>query len=88
MFSADVCQTENILAYAFGFKNQDFAVPLHYHPQIYEFVKVIRGAIAVSRYTILPDDQQEQAKRSIGQYASLSKTVAARFVAFETAEFP
>lgn len=85
MYYADVYQSEHIHVCLFGFKNQDFVFPLHDHPEIYGFLKVIRGAVAVNSYSLLPDDEQEQAKRSSSKrFASLSNIVAVRFVAFDT----
>ncbi|VDN18272.1 unnamed protein product [Gongylonema pulchrum] len=66
MYYADIYQSEYMHVCLFGFKDCDFVLPLHDHPGIYGFVKVIRGAITVNSYTELPS------------HAALRNIIAAR----------
>lgn len=62
MFYADVYQSSNIHVCLFGFKDRDFVLPLHDHPDMYGFVKVLRGAVSVSSFSDVPAGQHKNIK--------------------------
>lgn len=64
MYYIDIYESEHIHACLFGFKSCDFIFPLHDHPDMYGFVKVLRGALSVYSYTKLSHDEREAPKRN------------------------
>lgn len=76
MYYIDIYESEHIHACIFGFKSSDFLFPLHDHPDMYGFLKVLRGALAVNSYTELSHDEQEALKRTKSNALSSSITIA------------
>lgn len=58
MYYIDIYESERIHACLFGFKSRDFVFPLHNHPDMYGFMKVLRGALAINSYTELSHDER------------------------------
>uniref|UniRef100_A0AAF5PV35 Uncharacterized protein n=2 Tax=Wuchereria bancrofti TaxID=6293 RepID=A0AAF5PV35_WUCBA len=78
MYYVDIYESEHIHACLFGFKSCNFMFPLHDHPDMYGFVKVLRGALAINSYTKLSHDEQKILKRTKWNTLS-SNVVIARF---------
>uniref|UniRef100_A0A1I7VC95 2-aminoethanethiol dioxygenase n=1 Tax=Loa loa TaxID=7209 RepID=A0A1I7VC95_LOALO len=76
MYYVDIYESENIHACLFGFKSCDFSFPLHDHPDMYGFVKVLRGALAINSYTELSHGEREAMKRTESNGLSSNVTIA------------
>uniref|UniRef100_A0A915PT19 Cysteine dioxygenase n=1 Tax=Setaria digitata TaxID=48799 RepID=A0A915PT19_9BILA len=76
MYYADIYESEHIHVCLFGFKDCDFSFPLHDHPEMYGFVKVLRGGLAISSYTELSRDEQEALKGAKSKTLSSNVTFA------------
>ncbi|KAK0411870.1 hypothetical protein QR680_005888 [Steinernema hermaphroditum] len=59
MFSSDVFENDRIHCSIFGFRRMDDVLPLHDHPDMYGFIRVIRGQIQVDSYSWLNDESLE-----------------------------
>ncbi|CAG9539644.1 unnamed protein product [Cercopithifilaria johnstoni] len=76
MYYVDIYESEHIHACLFGFKSCDFLFPLHDHPDMYGFVKVLRGALAINSYTELSHDERETLQWTKSNALSSSVTIA------------
>ncbi|OZC05215.1 hypothetical protein X798_07834 [Onchocerca flexuosa] len=76
MYYADIYESEHIHACLFGFKSCDFLFPLHDHPDMYGFLKVLRGGLSVNSYTKLSRDEQEALKGIKSDALSANVTIA------------
>lgn len=76
MFYADIYQSHLLHMCIFGFKRRGSSLPLHDHPDMYGFVKVIRGEITVSSYSDIGFQEQNDLKQ--GPISESVRTV--RFV--------
>uniref|UniRef100_A0A0R3RVW0 2-aminoethanethiol dioxygenase n=1 Tax=Elaeophora elaphi TaxID=1147741 RepID=A0A0R3RVW0_9BILA len=76
MYYIDIYESEHIHACLFGFKSCDFHFPLHDHPDMYGFVKVLRGAVSINSYTELSYDEREALKRTKSNTVSSTVTIA------------
>ncbi|VBB31641.1 unnamed protein product, partial [Acanthocheilonema viteae] len=72
----DIYESEHIHACLFGFKSCDFLFPLHDHPDMYGFVKVLRGALGINSYTELSYDEKEALKWTKSNALSSNVTIA------------
>ncbi|KAK0394112.1 hypothetical protein QR680_000570 [Steinernema hermaphroditum] len=59
VFSSEVFQNERISCVIFGFRNKGDALPLHDHPDMYGFIRVVRGQIQIDSYSWLNDETLE-----------------------------
>ncbi|VDK75305.1 unnamed protein product [Onchocerca ochengi] len=76
IYYADIYETEHIHACLFGFKSCDFLFPLHDHPDMYGFLKVLRGGLSINSYTKLSRDEQEALKGIKSDALSSNVTIA------------
>ncbi|KAM3717644.1 2-aminoethanethiol dioxygenase [Dirofilaria immitis] len=76
IYYIDIYESEYIHACLFGFKNCNFLFPLHDHPDMYGFLKVLRGALSINSYTKLSHDEQEALKEIKSDALSPSVTIA------------
>lgn len=53
VFYADVYESNQIHTCLFGFKRAGNQIPLHNHPNMYGFIKVIRGSVQIRSYSWL-----------------------------------
>ncbi|VDM97896.1 unnamed protein product [Thelazia callipaeda] len=79
MYYADVYESEHIHVCLFGFKNCNFVFPLHDHPEMYGFLKVLRGAIALNSYTELSHDEHSKMRSTVKLNARSSNRIVYRF---------